>query len=109
MIYKFVKWDIPELDTMKDTLVYSLYRKLEAGIKPTREEKDWFFSEARGDTGIRLRGWLFSFRRWVNCYWVRDQYGQLSELYAFDKMSIRNNYGYKGNIKIVEVEVEAMI
>lgn len=38
---KFVKWDVPELATLKDSKVYRLRERLNDGDKLTREEKNW--------------------------------------------------------------------
>ena len=38
---KFVQWDVPELDSLKDSKVYRLRERLNDGDKLTREEKNW--------------------------------------------------------------------
>lgn len=38
---KFVQWDVPELDGLKDSKVYRLRERLNNGDKLTREEKNW--------------------------------------------------------------------
>ena len=37
---KFVKWDIPELDTLKGSKAYQLREKVNAEEKLSREEKN---------------------------------------------------------------------
>ena len=39
--FKFVKWDVPELTTLKDCKVYRLRECLNNGGKLTRDDKNW--------------------------------------------------------------------
>ena len=38
---KFVQWDVPELEKLKDSKVYKLRERLDNGDKLSREEKNW--------------------------------------------------------------------
>ena len=58
LAYKFVKWDVPALDTLKNTREYILAQKLEQGSL-TRKEKNEIASLASDYGHIRLGGWLF--------------------------------------------------
>ena len=42
---KFVKWEIPPLETLAHSQVYLLREKLNRGEKLTREEKDFIASQ----------------------------------------------------------------
>ena len=41
-VYKFVSWDVPELDTLKNCDTYKIMEKLNNGKSLSREEKDHF-------------------------------------------------------------------
>ena len=38
---KFVQWDVPELEKLKDSRVYQLREQLDNGDKLSREDKNW--------------------------------------------------------------------
>jgi len=106
-VYKFVKWEVPKLDTLKNTKPYKLYKKLIIEKKkPTREEKDYLFRElfsnVYSNTGISLQGWFFPFRSILKEYWVKDRYGYIHSYYAPDKQSIRNTIS--SIVKVVEIK-----
>lgn len=90
--YKFVKWDINPLDTLKGAKVYDLKVKCMEGKRLTREEKNWLASKlvtgSYGRTAIPLMGWMFSFYDYMSRYLVR-QYDQWTEYYAPDRTSLR--------------------
>ena len=75
---KFVQWDVPELDGLKDSKVYRLRERLNNGDKLTREEKNWLTRNVweccRFRRGIALGGYLFD----------------LTEYYAIDKTALRS-------------------
>lgn len=60
---KFVQWDVPELDGLKDSKVYRLRERLNNGDKLTREEKNWLTRNVweccRFRRGIALGDTLF--------------------------------------------------
>ena len=41
MATKFVAWEVPTLEALKDSKVYNLREKLNNGERMNREEKDW--------------------------------------------------------------------
>ena len=90
--YKFVKWDVKPLDTMKDDKVYRLKVKCINGTKLNREEKDWLAYHLshsfNGRSAIALMGWMFDFYAYMHRYIVR-QYGQWTTYYAPDRTSLR--------------------
>ncbi len=89
--YKFVKWEVPALEQLKESKVYKLKEKLMNGQKITREEKNWLTDKAHdiyGNGVIPLQGWMFDFRKYMKRYLVR-QYGSWSEYRGFDKTSVR--------------------
>lgn len=90
--YKFVKWDINPLETLKDSTVYRLKVKAMGGQKMTREEKDWLARNLAlstyGRSAIALMGWMFNFYGYVNRYLVK-QYNSWTEYYAPDRTSLR--------------------
>ena len=44
---KFVQWDVPEMDGLKDSKVYRLRDRLNNGDKLTRDEKHWITRHVR--------------------------------------------------------------
>jgi len=90
--YKFVTHDVPTLESLKDSRAYRLREKLNAGLEPTREEKNWLAQSLVGctysHTGIALMGWIFPFDDILNRYAVK-QHGHLEERFAPDKTSLR--------------------
>lgn len=93
MINKFVSWDVDPLETLAGTRVYQLHEKIEAGKKLNREEKDYLFELCEhGRRSYHLRGgWCFNFIDCLNHYAIKRTYGSLDEVYAPDKMAIRNS------------------
>ena len=61
---KFVQWDVPELEKLKDSKVYKLRERLDNGGKLSRSEKNWLTRS--------------------------QQYGHVAEYYAVDKTSLRS-------------------
>ena len=63
--FKFVKWDVPELATLKDSKVYRLRECINNGGKLTRADKNWITAQVREcsyfSKGIALGGILFRF------------------------------------------------
>lgn len=80
---KFVQWDVPELDGLKDSKVYRLRERLNNGDKLTREEKNWLTRNVweccRFRRGIALGGYLFDFSDVLKRYFVK-QYGHIGVL-----------------------------
>lgn len=89
---KFVRHDVPELETLKFSTVYQLREKLNKGDKMNRTEKNWlaeavnrnaFFKKA-----VPLRGYRFGFEDVLKTYIVK-QYDHWQEYSAPDKTSLR--------------------
>lgn len=78
--FKFVKWDVPELATLKDCKVYRLRESLNNGGKLTRDDKNWITEQVRGccrfQKGIALMGYYFDFSDVLKRYYVK-QYGHV--------------------------------
>ena len=87
LAYKFVKWDIPALDTLKGTRTYILARKLEDRKPMTRSEKNEITRLAREYGHVRLGGWLFHLHG-LKSYYIK-QYGHVQEVRAYDKTALR--------------------
>ena len=103
--YKFVKWDVPKLNTLVGTQPYRLKIKVLNKERLTREEKNALFNRlatcSYSKVGIALGGWMFNFSEVLKTYYVKFTYGHIQEYYAPDKTSIRMNLS---NIRrIVEV------
>lgn len=91
--YKFVNWDVPTLEEMKNAKVYQLKEKCLNGEKLSREEKNWITEEVHSNIyskhSIPLMGWMFSFKNFLRRFIV-NQYGNWCEYYAFDKTALRH-------------------
>lgn len=87
LAYKFVKWDVPALETLKNTREYILASKLESGQELTRDEKNDLTRLAKQYGHIRLGGWLFPLYG-LKTYYVK-QYDHVREYRATDKTALR--------------------
>ncbi len=89
---KFVKWDVPELDILKGSMVYNLREKLNAGGTLSRDEKNWITENVNHNayfkSAIPLRGYRFDFSDVLRTYIVK-QYGRWTEHRAIDKTGLR--------------------
>ena len=89
---KFVEWDVPELESLKNSKVYELKEKVIANEPLSREEKDWITDKANNNSyfkkGIPLSGYYFNFSDVLKTYIVK-QYGSYQEYTAIDKTSLR--------------------
>jgi hypothetical protein len=99
-IYKFVTWDVPALDTLKESTPYRIHEKLKRGEKLTDKER---LTVASSTPFTCLLGWRFDFREWLTEYWVETRYYGIVKAYALDKTSIRKCGEFPGIVKIVEV------
>lgn len=83
--WKFVKWDVKPLSTLRNSKVYLLRAKLNQGQKMSREEKNWLAQAVNTNTYFRtavpLMGYCFDFIDVLKRYLV-NQYGHWSEYYA---------------------------
>lgn len=90
---KFVQWEVPALETLKNSRVYKLRESLNNGGRMNREDKNWLTREVRSGTyfnkGIALGGYYFDFSDVLKRYFVK-QYGHISEYYAADKTALRS-------------------
>lgn len=102
---KFVQWDVPSLENLRESKVYLLRAKLNRGERMSREEKDWLCEAVNSNTYFRtavpLQGWRFDFFDVLKKYLV-NQYGQWAEYYAPDRTSLRA-YLYGCINQIVEI------
>ena len=62
---KFVKWEVPTLESLHECKVYRLRMKVNNGEVLNREEKNWITEKVNGNTyfksAIPLQGWRFDF------------------------------------------------
>lgn len=89
---KFVRYEIPELKSLQDSIVYKLREKLNNGQRMNRTEKNWLAKKIKESThfkkAVPLMGYLFSFADVLKTFVVK-QYGNWSEYHAPDKTSLR--------------------
>ena len=105
MATKFVQWDVPSLENLRESKVYLLRVKLNRGERMSHEEKNWLCEAVNSNTYFRtavpLQGWRFDFFDVLKKYLV-NQYGQWAEYYAPDRTSLRA-YLYGCINQIVEI------
>lgn len=105
MATKFVQWDVPSLENLRESKVYLLRVKLNRGERMSREEKNWLCEAVNSNTYFRtavpLQGWRFDFFDVLKKYLV-NQYGHWAEYYAPDRTSLRA-YLYGCINQIVEI------
>jgi hypothetical protein len=91
-VWKFVDWDIPELDEFKRCRAYILRERLNNGGRLNREEREWLTLGINHNsylkTGIPVRGWAFDFSDVLHRFWVK-QFGMIIEYYATDEKTLR--------------------
>lgn len=89
---KFVKWEIPPLETLTGSKVYALRQRPNTGDKLTRDEKNWITENVSHNayfkSAVPLSGWRFDFSDVLKTYVVK-QYGSYQEYRAIDKTSLR--------------------
>lgn len=89
---KFTRWDVSPLETLKQSKVYELRERLNAGERISREEKNWITAQVNNNpyfkSAIPLRGYRFDFSDVLKTYLVK-QYGRYIEYRAIDKTSLR--------------------
>lgn len=113
---KFVQWDVPLLENLRNSKVYLLRAKLNRGERMSREDellrawlekKNWLCEAVNSNTYFRtavpLQGWRFNFFDVLKKYLV-NQYGQWTEYYAPDRTSLRA-YLYGRINQIVELKI----
>lgn len=90
---KFVRHDVPELETLQNTKVYLLREKLDKGEKMNRAEKNWLADAVNRNAffkrAVPLQGYRFGFEDVLKTYVVK-QYDNWSEYNAPDKTSLRS-------------------
>lgn len=83
--YKFVKWEIPTLNSISNSPTYSLWSKLENGERLTREEKNRAYGLIHD-----YMGWRFYFEN-LSRFLVKIRGYGWQEVYAYDKTCVRAN------------------
>lgn len=101
--YKFVSWDVPALEVVKNSVVPMALEKAENGDSAP-------FKSLYGKTGIlsiehlqnpvyKLSGWAFPFKHLCRRYWVKTRYYGVIEVYAPNKSCI---YAVLGRYSVIE-------
>ena len=90
---KFVRYDVPELETLQNAKVYLLREKLNKSDKLSRAEKNWLAEAVNRNAyfkrAVPLMGYRFGFEDILKTYVVK-QYGSWAEYNAPDKTSLRS-------------------
>jgi hypothetical protein len=86
--YKFVKWDVKPLETLKSSDEYILADKMSKGDKLTKAEEGALIRITKGfQSYADLGGWRFTFPYLKTFYY--EQYGQVYKGYALNKTCLR--------------------
>ena len=101
--YKFVNWDVPKLDTLKNSKAYQLGERLNQGKGLTREEKNWLTEKVNTNSYFResipLMGYCFDFGDVLKRFLV-IQHDFPRICFAVDKTALRSFlYGRVQEIK----------
>ena len=90
---KFVQWEVPALETLRNSRAYKLRERLNNGGKLSREDKNWITRSVKESVyfkrGIALNGYHFDFSDVLKRYFVK-QHGFICEYYAIDKTALRS-------------------
>ena len=82
---KFVQWEVPALETLRNSRAYKL--------RESREDKNWITRSVKESVyfkrGIALNGYHFDFSDVLKRYFVK-QHGFICEYYAIDKTALRS-------------------
>ena len=93
LAYKFVNWDVPKLDSLKDSKAYMLRERLNQGASLTREEKNWLTEKVNTNSYFRrsipLMGYCFDFSDVLKRYLV-IQHNTPRICFGIDKTAIRS-------------------
>ena len=105
---KFVDWEVPPIESLKNTVAYRAKRDLLDGKKIHRKaKKDIVFAlntNSRFKDSIPLSGWKISFAAWLKDFFVRTPYG-MEIVKAFDKPSAKHFITSQG-FKITSITEE---
>ena len=103
--YKFVKWNINPLESLKGDNIFILHEKRHA---LTQQEKNNVFTELQNNIyskhGIPREGWMFPFNDIINPYLVKLKYHGWQEVFAPNKTSIRA-YFHSRCLEIVTIKI----
>jgi hypothetical protein len=90
---KFVQWEVPALETLRNSRAYKLRESLNNGGKLSRDDKNWITRSVKESVyfkrGIALNGYHFDFSDVLKRYFVK-QHGFICEYYAIDKTALRS-------------------
>ena len=98
--YKFVTWEIPEVETVLTGRLPQALKAYDEGNK--QPLKDMHI--ATEHPIYKIMGWAFPFREYMRKFWVKTKYYGILEIYAMNKTDIRKEYRHTGVIKIVEIK-----
>ena len=91
--YKFVNWDVPELETLKQSQAYRLRERLNLKKTMTREEKNWLTKQVNTNSYFRrsipLMGYCFDFSDVLKRYLV-IQHDTPRICFGVDKTALRS-------------------
>ncbi len=96
-IYKFVKWEVPSIEELKDAKAVRLRTHIGNGGRLTRQDKNWITEAVNRNTYFKrtvpVQGWCIPFADVLRRFVVK-QYGEWREMFAVDKTAIRKTkYG----------------
>jgi len=103
--YKFVNWEVPALESLRNSRVYQLRLQLDRVEFINREDKNWITQNVNCNTYFKsiipLQGYCFDFSYVLKRFWAK-QYGQISEYRSTDETALIK-YLYGRIDSIVEI------
>ncbi|MDP4201147.1 MAG: molybdenum ABC transporter ATP-binding protein [Bacteroidota bacterium] len=88
---KFVPWEVPALEDLKDSTAYRLRQKLNEGGRLSREEKNWITEQVNRNSyfksSVPVMGYRFDFSDVLRTFIV-NQYGHYQRYNATDKTGL---------------------
>lgn len=97
--YKFTKWDVEPIETVKQDKTIQAYEEYEKGNKKPLKK----LAPVLDDPFIKIGGWCFVVRPILKKYWVKLRGYGINEYYALNKTDIRKRFG-SYVIEIVEIK-----
>jgi len=89
--YKFVEHEILPIESFKDTKVYQFLVKANRGTLSKMDEDALI--EMLHDHGekycIKLMGWKYNFRSFLRRFYMKTEYYNIQEEFAFNKTQVR--------------------
>lgn len=93
-IEKFVEWNVPAMDALRETTAFKIREQLDNGKRLDREQKNWLTQAVNTNAYFRkavpVMGYRVPFDDVLRRFAIKQYGGSLHEMWATDKTAIRN-------------------